>query len=98
MVDFHHGCVYYASPNEERSEIDTASWIAAIREREYGKQAPLFVDAYAKYFTSEGGSAILRGSDREAASENKALLVRIKYFDDFVEERAPKYHQIVSIG
>ena len=78
--------------------MDTASWIAAIRQRQSIKQAPIFVDAYAKHFTSEEGNAILRGSEREAAGENKALLVRIKYFDDFVEERTPEFHQIVSIG
>ncbi len=78
--------------------MDTASWIAAIRERESGKQAPLFVDAYAKYFTSEEGDAMLRRSERGTDGENKAILIRIKYFDDFVERKAPEFTQIVFIG
>ena len=78
--------------------MDTASWIAAIRERESTKQTPLFVDQYAKYFTSEEGNAMLRNSERATAGENKAILVRIKYFDDFVESRVSKFSQVVFIG
>ena len=68
--------------------MDNASWIAAIRERETLKSTPLFVDEHARYFTSEEGNAMLRNSERAAAGENKAVPVRIKYFDDFVERRA----------
>jgi len=78
--------------------MDTASWIAAIRERESLKSTPLFVDEYARYFTSEEGNAMLRNSERAAAGENKAVLVRIKYFDDFVERRASEFAQIAFVG
>jgi len=97
-IDSHDWCVYHASSPKELAGMDTASWIAATRERESIKQTPLFVDHYARYFTSEEGNAILRNSERASAGENKAILVRIKYFDDFVEDRISEFSQIVLIG
>jgi methyltransferase (TIGR00027 family) len=75
----------------------TARWIAAVRERESARPDRLFDDPYAGGFAGESGRQMMARSEA-AGGENKAIPVRIRYFDDLVLRHAAEVEQVVLLG
>ena len=76
----------------------TAHWIAAARARETARQDSLFQDPYAEKLAGEEGQFSLSRSEEKTGSDNQFIVVRTKYFDDFIKNASESIRQIVLLG
>jgi methyltransferase (TIGR00027 family) len=83
--------------NDKAWVASTSRWIAAVRERESARADRLFDDPYAGGFAGEPGRQMMARSEA-AGGENKAIPVRIRYFDDLVLRHADEVEQVVLLG
>ncbi|GLK99351.1 class I SAM-dependent methyltransferase [Dactylosporangium matsuzakiense] len=77
----------------------SAFWIAAVRARETGRGAPLFIDPFAHDLAGDYGYATMAASERVAGGENAFIPVRVRWFDDLtMTSAAAGVRQIVLLG
>lgn len=76
----------------------TAHWIAAVRAMETQRESPLFKDAYAERLAGNLGAQLKANSDVAAGVQNQFIIVRTKYFDDFIQAASGSCPQVVLLG
>lgn len=84
--------------NEKAWVATTARWIAAVRERESARADRLFDDPYAGGFAGDPGRQMMARSEGASGGENKAIPVRIRWFDDLLLRHAGAVDQVVLLG
>jgi methyltransferase (TIGR00027 family) len=77
---------------------NTAAWIAAVREKESQRADSLFKDEWAAKLVDKAGEDFMKRSKEKNGNDNQFIVVRTKYFDDFISSAADQCPQIVLLG
>lgn len=74
---------------------DTASWTAAVRSREHARADRLVDDPWAERLAGETGAAWLADHPEDSTVP---IIIRTRFFDEFLEAAAAEVRQIVLLG